>query len=128
MSLGQLPYAVEDWGAHPDDDADCCWTASEYPTLEAAQAAITYELQSGDPDTACFILVGPGIREIHRNPTFNRARAKAQAAADDAACRREIAMEAGLLHGVAAYNDMMGQSLEAPEELQQHLVRTQEGE
>jgi len=43
-----------------------------------------------------------------------------QEAADNAAWRREMAREAGMLHGVAAFNDAMGQSLGNPDDHGQH--------
>jgi hypothetical protein len=106
-----LPYAVQDWGAHPDDNADCCWDSTEFATLKEAQEELAHLLTSNQTVPAYFILVGPGLRDIHRNPTFNPTKAQAEAAAEDAAWRQEIAMEAGMLHGVDAYNDAMGQPL-----------------
>ena len=45
----------------------------------------------------------------------SRKAMRAQQRADDEAWRREIARESGMLHGIDAYNDAMGQSLEEPE-------------
>lgn len=111
-----LPYGVEDWGAHPDDNDDCCWDSTEFATLSEAEEELAHQLQSGDTTVVCFILCGPGLRTIHPNPTFNKAQAQREKAADDAAWRHEVSMEAGMLHGIQAYNDAMGQSLEPPED------------
>ena len=118
MTNDPLPFSVEEWGAHPDDDDDCCWETTEFATFKEAQKELAHQLQCGDTETVCYILCGPALREIHRNPTLNKARAQRQAAAEHAAWRREIAMETGMLHGVDAYNDAMGQSLEPPEDQQ----------
>ncbi len=56
-------------------------------------------------NTAYIALDGPGVAIVRANPHFSAKRAKL----DDAACKREQAMEAGMLHGVDAYNEIMEQ-------------------
>lgn len=50
-----------------------------------------------------------------RTEAMQEARAAGGVEEEDAAWQRELAREAGMLHGVAAYNDAMGQSLDEPE-------------
>jgi hypothetical protein len=55
--------------------------------------------------TAYIMLDGPDVNEIRKNPHFKARSRKA----DDDAWRREQAMEAGMLHGCDAYNDVLEQ-------------------
>tara|TARA_R110002020_G_scaffold472785_1_gene701238 strand:- start:664 stop:996 length:333 start_codon:yes stop_codon:yes gene_type:complete len=50
-----------------------------------------------------------------RTEAMQEARDAGGADEEAAAWKQELAREAGMLHGVAAYNDAMGQSLDAPE-------------
>ncbi len=92
-------FSVNFWGSHPDDNNDDCWTGSDFDTLEEAVAC--FAEGSDDADDAYIELTGPGVYRVKklRDPIPET---------DDADGRREIAMEAGMLHGVGAYNDAMG--------------------
>lgn len=97
-------YAVNEWGSHPDADNDDCWTGRDFGTLEEAQAAFAEPPR--DASTAFVELDGPDVSEVREIPgVAERERREAE---DDRAWAREIAVEAGMLHGTDAYNDAMG--------------------
>lgn len=128
-------FSVDTWGSDPDLGNDDCWTGEEFATIEEAEAAFDKALKEADRDTE-FVTLSPFTREQKdlsetqrviggkpvilmgdeikraRNPKFKRR----DKAAEDRAWQREIAMEAGMLHGVDAYNDAMGYSLEPNDE------------
>jgi len=56
--------------------------------------------------TAYIMIDGPDVNEVRKNPHF---KARSRKSADDAEWRREQAMEAGMLHGCDAYNDVLEQ-------------------
>lgn len=99
-----MTWEVEEWGSHPEANNDDCWTAHEYPSEAEARAAMA--CGSKDTSTAYLQLVrveGNEIVEvldIAKNPNFRPEK--------DDDWRREVAMEAGMLHGVEAYNEVMG--------------------
>jgi hypothetical protein len=112
-------YGVNGWGSHPDAGNDDWWTCTDCATLAEAEAAFSAPVTGPDaPDVAYVELVryeGATMAEsvmarlrLRRNPGFQPGRADA----DDGEWQREIAREAGMLHGVDAYNDAMGWSLE----------------
>jgi hypothetical protein len=108
--IDENPYSVLEWGSHPDAGNDDCYTGTDYPTLKEAREALQGELDDPRPCTtnAYFELVGPDVHETHANPSFDGAARKREDEQFEQEWRREIAMEAGMLHGVAAYNDHMG--------------------
>jgi hypothetical protein len=94
-----LPFAVNEWGSHPDEGNDDCWTGQDFATFEEARARFD-ELREKLADGAVE-LVGPGVHEVY--DTGRRDKPE-----DSGSWQREMAMEAGMLHGVDAYNEMMG--------------------
>lgn len=111
-----MQYSVNYWGSHPDADNDDCHTGEDFATLAEAEAAFAAEVPTAHylrVDTAYVELTVytgrtiDGAREIdtvkvRQNPDY-RPRCDSD---DD--WRREIAMEAGMLHGVDGYNEVMG--------------------
>lgn len=103
-------FVVSYFGSHPDDGNDDCWEGWDFATLEEAEAAFAAAVPE---DTAYVELARytgrtiDGAREIdtvkvRRNPDYRPS------ALDDDDWRREQAMEAGMLHGAEAYNEVMG--------------------
>ncbi len=98
-------YSVNEWGSNPDEtDNDDCWTGTDFLTSEEACTAFML-LASGGADcgTAYIVLDGPDIHLVAKNPKFKPSKDDG-----DAEWKKEIAMEAGMLHGIEAYNDEMG--------------------
>lgn len=109
------PYSVLLWGSHPDEDNDDCWTGDDFDALDEAKAAAdgwvdhfeTPELIARvgagyyTNSTAFVELVGPDVREVRHVGNPKRE-------TDDSDWRHEMAMEAGMLHGVGAFNEVMG--------------------
>lgn len=110
--------AVNFWGSHPDERNDDCWYGGTYESLvDAIQA---YAEGHSDLDVVWVELVLPsGERVLRENPRDERALAE-RAELERVQRIRELAVEEGMLHGVGAYNDAMGQSLGAPEECGHH--------
>jgi hypothetical protein len=120
-SQNDKPYSVTLWGSNPDvTDNDDCWTGDDFATREEAVAAYREVVMFPDHSElagACgprgsweFVMVdGPDAHEVTQNPDRpSCARRRRELARDDRDWQREIAMEAGMLHGVDAYNDEMG--------------------
>lgn len=108
-------YAVEQWGSHPDDGNDDCWTGEEFSNLEAARAY--FDGPFSDRDTRFIALVrlegDEDVRTaehlaVRKNPNGRKRKRRDDS---DVEWRREMAMEAGMLHGVEAYNDVLEGSL-----------------
>lgn len=102
-------FSVELWGSHPDKANDDCWTGDEFDTLAEAMAVFNNPWPHFEPnpgyysrDTAYVILTGPGIEGERKNPDFKPTKD------DDSDWKRELAMEAGMMGGCDAYNDIMG--------------------
>lgn len=115
------PYSVLYWGSHPNEDNDDCYTGEDFDTKEAAVAFFNGEVQDPpnmpgyyrtcvayieidgleDSDLKAF-----GIERIRKNPNFVPEPIKDRR--DDEDWRHEQAMEAGMLHGIDAYNETMG--------------------
>ena len=115
------PFTVTLWGSNPDEtDNDDCWTGDDFATRE--EAIRTYREVVMFPDhsklaCACgprgsweYVMIdGPETHEVTRNPDRpSCARHRRGLARSGSEWRRERAMEAGMLHGVEAYNDAMG--------------------
>lgn len=107
-----LPYHVDLWGSHPDDDNDDCWTGTGFATLDEAIRAFEhpdtitcahFQGEIHSPDSVWITMSGPDIEQCRRLRPDRKKRRN-----DDDDWRREIAMEAGMLHGVDAYNDILG--------------------
>ncbi len=92
-------YHVELWGSHPDEGNDDCWCGTDHATLEVARKV--YETKCEEVADGCVELVGPDVREVHDTGVRRKAE-------DSGTWQREMAMEAGMLHGVDAYNEAMG--------------------
>jgi len=115
------PFSVTLWGSNPDEtDNDDCWTGEDFATLE--EATRTYREVVMFPDHAklarvCgprgaweYVMIdGPATHELTQNP--DRRACEQHRRALERGTRewqREIAMEAGMLHGIEAYNNEMG--------------------
>lgn len=119
-SIASGPYSVSLWGSNPDEtDNDDCWTADDFVTLEEAVGAFQAIVQPSSVSAlsaSCgpggweyVMLDGPDIHRVLPNPDVAACRrAQRERERDDHAWRRECAMEAGMLHGVEAYNEEMG--------------------
>ena len=110
-------YSVTLWGSNPDEtDNDDCWTGDSFTTRAEAMEAYqslhkwpTEGLAEHCPEWQFAMLDGPDIHDVMANPDVHTARRwRREMEAGDAAWKREMAMEAGMLHGVEAYNDEMG--------------------
>ena len=98
-------YSVNLWACEPHTD-DLCITGYDFETIEEARAAyespfdmVGYTIH--DP-IVWVELYGSDVQEercIRNNPVPLDS---------DAEWRREIAMEAGMLHGIDAYNEVLG--------------------
>lgn len=89
-------YSVNFWGSKPGDNDDC-FTGFDF---EEKEAALKFYAGVHPIHYAWIELDGPDIHEERKNPHYKRR--------DDREWQREIAMEAGMLHGCDAYNDAMG--------------------
>lgn len=130
----EKPYSVTLWGSNPDEtDNDDCWTGEDYATREEAIAVYrALCMFANDPEEcamvsadtakdardlvrACgydweYVMIdGPDTHEVTANPDQpTQRRHRRENARSDREWQRERAMEAGMLHGVEAYNDEMG--------------------
>jgi hypothetical protein len=109
-------YYVNYWGSHPDEGNDDCWCGQDYQCESEALAAYSATPDAiGCPTSdVAWVEFGRytgqivnGAREVERlqirsNPYFRPSRN------DREEWKRERAWEAGMLHGVEAYNDAMG--------------------
>jgi len=97
-------FEVNYWGSHPNEGNDDCWTGSDYETLEEALVAFNAPVDEYYHTSTMYVsLVGPDHEEYRKNPDF----VPDQDISDDD-WKREIAMQAGMMGGVEAYNDTMG--------------------
>ena len=104
-------YCVEFWGSHPDDDNDDCWTGDDFSTEAAARKQYdnpVFPLDSPSGGVAYIQLTrvdGNLVEQlaVRPNPGFlpNRPHAR-----DD--WRQEAAVQAGMMGGCEAYNEVMG--------------------
>lgn len=103
-------YYVNHWGSHPEEDNDDCWTGEDFESKEKALKCFYADADTHTQYIELGYYTGEIIGkakeveplDIRRNPKYKPSRN------DDDDWRRELAMEAGMLHGVQAYNDMMG--------------------
>lgn len=111
------PYSVTLWGSNPDEtDNDDCWTGSDYATrgeaLEAYQSLYKWPaagVAEHCPEWQFAMVDGPDTHDVMANPDDRTARRWCrEMEQSDAAWKRERALEAGMLDGVEAYNDVMG--------------------
>ncbi len=103
----EKPFSVLWWGSHPDLDNDDCHYGADFDTVEEAIAffkeecddcSVEYIEIDGIADSD---LPKHGIQRIRKNPYFKRD-------TSDREWQNEMAHEAGMLHGVDAYNEAMG--------------------
>jgi hypothetical protein len=115
------PFTVTLWGSNPDEtDNDDCWTGEDFATREEAIKAYREVVMFPDHSElsrACgprgsweYVMIdGPETHEVTQNPDRPSCeRRRRELEGSDAEWRRERAMEAGMLHGIEAYNDEMG--------------------
>ena len=106
------PYTVNLWGSHPEAGNDDCWTGADFDTREEAEAVFADPLpefsrvyrdsEAFSADVAYVQIDGP---DVHRERK-NHAHRPQVLAGSDSEWREEIAREAGMLHGLDAYNDV----------------------
>lgn len=130
MTKATEPFHILFLGSHPDEGNDDAWMGNGYATLAEANADFEIdpmdlafkwisERANAEPerrlnicdgqaqvvrDCAFVWLTGAGVDVLKENPHFVRKRRDTS----DREWQREIAMEAGMLHGVDAYNEAMG--------------------
>lgn len=120
MTITNKSYAINLWGSHPDADNDDCWTGVEFDSLVDARAAF------GDPlliedlyfhnqrNDSSSVWIELALFENDARPSVEtlatRRLRRDHKPSDDSDWRHEMAREAGMLHGVEAYNDEMGWS------------------
>lgn len=101
----EKPYTVNLWGSHPDEDNDDCWTGDDFATLKEAERVFsaweTHFHPSNVLSTSHIEITGPDLRRVVKIQDVPREN-------DDSDWKREMAMEAGMLHGVRAHNETMG--------------------
>ena len=115
------PYSVTLWGSNPDEtDNDDCWTGDDYATREEAIDAYREVVMFPDDNQLAkvcgprgsweYVMIdGPETHEVTQNPDQAACRRQRRdLARSDREWQRERATEAGMLHGVEAYNDEMG--------------------
>ena len=115
------PFSVTLWGSNPDEtDNDDCWTGEDFTTREEAITAYREVVMFPDHSPlalACgprgsweYVMIdGPDTHELTQNPDRQSCeRRRRELTRSDAEWRREIAHEAGMLHGIDAYNDKLG--------------------
>jgi hypothetical protein len=115
-----VTYSVNIFGSHPEEGNDDCHTGAEFPTIGPALAVFEnleehfrpaaifswgphyfVELLEGSRNGEDYHIVRRiSVREVGTKPERDSS--------DDDDWRREQAMEAGMLHGIDAYNDAMG--------------------
>lgn len=112
-------YSVTLWGSNPDEtDNDDCWTGDDFATREEAIACYRAVVMFPEEGLAQhmgrggweYVMIdGPDTHELTQNPDRPSCeRRRRELARDDREWQRERAMEAGMLHGIEAYNDEMG--------------------
>jgi hypothetical protein len=107
-----MRFSVTYWDAHPESGEDACGTGFDFDTASEAWK----QFHDNDPRYTSgrhihwrYVMIdATGLNGIRANPAFNDPAVRRSHALDDAAWRREIAMEAGMGLGVEAYNDAMG--------------------
>ena len=116
----EKPFTVTLWGSNPDEtDEDDCWTGGDFATREEAIACYREVVMFPDHSQLArvcgrggweYVMIdGPDTHEVTQNPDRPSCeRRRRELERSDAEWRRERAMEAGMLHGVDAYNDEMG--------------------
>ena len=93
-------YSVLFWGSDPDEDNDDCWYGVDFDELGPAREE--FDKVCTDREVAFIELDGPEVYRKRSNPNFDPD------TSDDDEWRREIAREAGMLHGCQGYNEVMG--------------------
>lgn len=119
-----LPYRVDFWGSHPDEENDDCWMGTDFATLKDAEVAFkagdlhVYDCSCKPERPTCagkagyntmyIELDGPDVHRVRKNERYSRKEMRLNGELFDGAWQREIANEAGMLGGCDAYNDVMG--------------------
>jgi len=108
-------YQINYWGSHPDEGHDDCHSGVDCATMKNAmyffnQEVVDINVEYVELCESTGRTINGAIEvvrlKIRANPNYKPRKD------DDDDWRREMAMEAGMLHGVNAYNDMMGYSLD----------------
>lgn len=109
-----MSISVSHWMSHPDLDNDDCSTGEDFAT--EAEAVAFYNEDPCDRSVEYIEIDLPdadlqrlGIDRVRVSPNFRPSKKR-----DSGSWQREIAMEAGMLGGVDAYNDAMGYGSEEP--------------
>jgi hypothetical protein len=105
-------WSVNHWGSHPDAGNDDCFTGDDFDTLEQAKASDLYLHASFD---VMYIEVDGPIEskhhEVRRNPNYSARECRMQ----DSLESSERAMQAGMMGGIAAYNEAIGSDCDSYE-------------
>lgn len=107
-------YKVDIYGSDPMLENDDCWTGKEFEGYDQALHCFEFPEEHFKSLSSCtfIMLESPtGLysqRRIAPDPKTEEG--------VDKEWQRELAREAGMLHGCGAYNDMMGCPLGGPEE------------
>jgi hypothetical protein len=106
-------YCVQEWGSHPDNGNDDCWTGEDFDTMEDARKAFDAPCTDTSTQyvelckyTGMTMLRGREVMQVERidirlNPNFRPTKD------DDDDWRHERAMQAGMGLGIDAYNEEM---------------------
>jgi hypothetical protein len=101
-----LLYCVEEWETDPSNDEDDCNIGYCYATEAEARRDFIRE------NSVWLRLVGPNGLDERLSPIRSAQALEQERREDDLRSRaqwaEEIAMEAGMVHGVDAYNDIKG--------------------
>ena len=119
-------YSVTLWGSNPDEtDNDDCWTGDDFVTREEAIAfyqevvmfptsgrisdGVAHKMIRGCGHWEFVMIDGPDAHEVTANPDQAACRRhRRELRQSNAAWRREVANEAGMLHGIEAHDEVMG--------------------
>jgi hypothetical protein len=95
-------FSVNYWGSKPGTNDDCI-TGTDYPTLSEAEAAFNAPVDTRwAKSTAWVELDGPEVHKERQNPAYRPTKDT------DDDWRREMRMEAAMLHGIQGWNDFEG--------------------
>ncbi len=130
--MSAVPFSVNLWGSDPAEENDDCWMGIDFDSLETARRVFA-DPSVLDTERSVFDPLNLGLYrgflkemgsrstifiELCRNTRHNndtdcetlesrRLRPDQPKRRDDS-WRREVAREEGMLHGVSAYNEVMG--------------------
>jgi hypothetical protein len=109
-------YSVNVFMSNPSENNDDCITGAVFATLEEARACYLSAPQDGicevitwlQPEDVCWLQLAEGEPENGDQRQIKARFIQAATPDDDSDWREEIAREAGMLGGCAAYNEVLG--------------------